>query len=244
MENFNFNAFFPTGIVEDGLEMKFCDCEHFILNPKMGIGFCQKLGVALGNGQAMKYHSEHCGEKTVSLDVGCGDRPRGDVNCDLFVGESAHLGKGRGWIMPKKIPNFVKCDANYLPFKKGVFDVVFCSHVLEHKGVNAVETSKELVRVAKRKIVIVVPSLFRRVRKGTMHDKTLTLGAFKLLFRQFKRKVRFQTFNWEMKNLDCYFPICYLYSLMVNPIISRFGKMPFGIVPSEIKCEVWKNEED
>jgi hypothetical protein len=24
------------------------------------------------------------------LDVGCGGRPKGDVNCDLFVGESPH----------------------------------------------------------------------------------------------------------------------------------------------------------
>ena len=52
------------------------------------------------------------------LDCGCSDHPRGDVNIDLVVNKNA--------------PNFVRCDAQYLPFHKNVFSITICFCILEH----------------------------------------------------------------------------------------------------------------
>ena len=53
-----------------------------------------------------------------TLDVGCGDRPIGDVNLDRFF--------------YGKCENFVIAEAHYLPFKNNTFDRVYCKHCLEH----------------------------------------------------------------------------------------------------------------
>ena len=86
------------------------------------------------------------------LDVGCGGDPRGDVNCDLLIKDSHE-----GWDQnPSRIPNFVRADVRYLPFRSGVFDVVYCSHVLEHlMDYNA--GLKELLRVSCFKVIVILP---------------------------------------------------------------------------------------
>lgn len=96
------------------------------------------------------------------LDVGCGDRWSGDVNVDLWVGESPHLGPHRKSINPKNIPNFVKADANSLPFKDKSFNRSVCSHLLEHEGIQPIKVIKELVRVTRKSFYIEVPHRFRR----------------------------------------------------------------------------------
>jgi ubiquinone/menaquinone biosynthesis C-methylase UbiE len=53
-----------------------------------------------------------------TLDVGCGDVPKGNVNLDLF-----YYGKG---------DNFVFGEAHHLPFKNETFVKVYCKHCLEH----------------------------------------------------------------------------------------------------------------
>jgi ubiquinone/menaquinone biosynthesis C-methylase UbiE len=69
------------------------------------------------------------------LDVGCGDRPAGDVNLDLF-----YYGKWK---------NFVIGEAHHLPFKNEVFDKVYSKHCLEHFE-NPLEFFKEAKRVLKK----------------------------------------------------------------------------------------------
>lgn len=54
----------------------------------------------------------------VILDVGCGDKPTGDVNSDLF-----HY---------VKCNNFILADAHHLPFKSNTFDKIHAKHCLEH----------------------------------------------------------------------------------------------------------------
>jgi SAM-dependent methyltransferase len=65
------------------------------------------------------------------LDIGCGSSPKGDVNCDMYIGETPHI-MIRHRINAKKIPNFVLCDAMHLPFRNKTFDIVNASQVLEH----------------------------------------------------------------------------------------------------------------
>jgi ubiquinone/menaquinone biosynthesis C-methylase UbiE len=68
------------------------------------------------------------------LDVGCGDRPTGDVNLDIFF-----YGKWK---------NFTIGEAHHLPFKNGVFDKVYSKDCLEHLE-NPLEFFKEAHRVLK-----------------------------------------------------------------------------------------------
>lgn len=116
----------------------------------------------------------------MKLDIGCGDRPTGDVNCDLFIGESPHL-RGR-YIDPETIPNFIRCDANYLPFKDEVFSESFCSNVIEHKGLNTVRVIKEMVRITTKKITVVVPHRF--APKHEIHNKYFNVKSLSRLFRK------------------------------------------------------------
>ena len=91
------------------------------------------------------------------LDVGCGMDPTGDVNCDLFLKDVGHRSVNKIFhLNPQAIPNFIKCDALHLPFKKSCFNEVRCEHVLAH-----VESPErlilELLRVSKFKVVVSAP---------------------------------------------------------------------------------------
>lgn len=67
------------------------------------------------------------------LDVGCGNKARGTVNCDLYVKDVyKHRSDGTDVLVTKGIPNFVCCDARFLPFKTDCFDIVFSGQVIEH----------------------------------------------------------------------------------------------------------------
>lgn len=87
-----------------------------------------------------------------SLDVGCGGDPKGSVNCDFsFNDEEGHRGliEADHKIDPRQIPNFVLCDAKYLPFKDDAFNEVICRQVIEHVPAPFMML-RELVRVARR----------------------------------------------------------------------------------------------
>lgn len=89
------------------------------------------------------------------LDVGCGFQPRGDVNCDLYVKDSLnHRNQGEGsTIQVHRVPNFVVCDAQFLPFQDRVFETVFCGQVIEHLE-NPLRLLKELSRVSAWKVQV------------------------------------------------------------------------------------------
>jgi SAM-dependent methyltransferase len=119
------------------------------------------------------------------LDIGCGNSPKGDVNCDLFVGETPHLMNKQKLIEPKKIPNFVNCSAEFLPFKDRSFDIVNASEVLEHI-VNPPYLIKEMKRVSREIITIDVPNLRRFFAEENPHHvytwSSLSLENLLLLF--------------------------------------------------------------
>lgn len=125
-------------------------------------------------------------ETMMRLDIGCGCNPTGNVNCDLFIGKNPHLNAGKMEIRPKTIPNFVRCDANCLPFRAKVFSESFCSHVLEHRGVNCVKVLREMVRVTENRMLVVVPHRFVKGKWGKrckMHDKYFGTVNIRRLFR-------------------------------------------------------------
>jgi ubiquinone/menaquinone biosynthesis C-methylase UbiE len=99
------------------------------------------------------------GKIKVILDVGCGPFPKGDVNCDLNP-------------QRVKVQNFVRCDANQLPFRDRSFSIVNCSHVLEHLK-EPLKALKDWKRVAKFKVIIRVPNKTLAC-KGKQHLFTWT----------------------------------------------------------------------
>jgi hypothetical protein len=97
--------------------------------------------------------------KRLRLDVGCGGTPTGDVNCDLFTEDTGHWfgKKDREHLLRiREIPNFVVCDSQYLPFREGMFEFVYCSHVIEHVD-HPFLLFRELARVSNHKILLKCP---------------------------------------------------------------------------------------
>ena len=97
----------------------------------------------------------------LSLDVGCGSRPKGDVNIDRLDKDSDPLKynllqKQNFVVNNDKIQNFVRADARYLPFQDKVFDKSYCFHLMEHISEDQI-VYEELKRVSSREIEIRVP---------------------------------------------------------------------------------------
>ena len=118
--------------------------------------------------------------------MGCGDKPKGDVNCDLYTNISPHFTvKEHDYIDPKKILNFVNCDARYLPFRSNSFDIVIGSHLLEHCR-HPYDVLEEFKRVTSKKIVVEVPCL-RKItfRENPRHLYTWSEYSLRTLLEQF-----------------------------------------------------------
>ena len=123
------------------------------------------------------------------LDVGCGDRPKGDVNLDLFF-----YGKWK---------NFIIAEAHQLPFKNGAFSKVYSEHFLEHLE-NPLEFFKEAKRVLKSHGVLecIYPT-DTMLTKKTIHN-LLNLhwsSAFKWKTKLTGRdKINYGGHKWQLPN--------------------------------------------
>jgi hypothetical protein len=96
------------------------------------------------------------------LDVGCGHRPQGDVNVDLFQEATAHRSADQRInddvrLKVSEIPNFVRADACHLPFRDGAFKSSYSWHLIEHIE-DAEGFLAEMVRVSAGKVKIVCPN--------------------------------------------------------------------------------------
>lgn len=81
------------------------------------------------------------GQDWRTLDIGCGEVPKGDVNIDIYV--------------PQRLPqNFVLASAEYLPFRDRAFEVVRSSYVLEHCTIPT-QSIKEHIRCARARAIII-----------------------------------------------------------------------------------------
>lgn len=153
------------------------------------------------------------------LDVGCGKRPHGDVNVDLFVHETRHRNL-MGEIDAKFIDNFVRCDAQHLPFRENLFRTVYSNHVIEHVD-NPYRMIREMLRVSAYEIKIITPHRFFS-------------GTFKAEHKHaFNRTWFLQT----LRKLGIYsIYTCYsAFSGFPHPFLSLFR------LPSEITVQAWKN---
>ena len=141
----------------------------------------------------------------LKLDVGCGDLPKGDVNIDLFTGISPHFYNKPRFIKVSTIPNFIKADCNCLPFRDNVFDESVARHLIEHKGVKPIRTIKEMLRVTKGKVRIIVPHRYAetigKLVKWDMHQTSFNLKSLTKLLRRmglaFEIKVKYQGFPFR-----------------------------------------------
>lgn len=90
------------------------------------------------------------------LNIGCGDKPTGDVNLDRF-----YYGKGK---------NFFIADAHYLPFKDNGFEKIYAKSCLEHFN-KPNDFFKEAKRVLKNGGILecVYPTESRYI-KITLHN--------------------------------------------------------------------------
>jgi len=105
----------------------------------------------------------------LSLDVGCGEFPKGIVNCDQ---RRFHY------------PFFAMADAQFLPFRENTFSEVFSFHLVEHVE-KPERVLSELLRVTKVNgvIEIRVPAKLTSKAKGHQHrwrfDYDFFLNFFK-----------------------------------------------------------------
>ena len=96
------------------------------------------------------------------LDVGCGHRPRGDVNVDLFPGPSAHRCVDQRVnddvrLDVRSIGNFVRADACRLPFRGRSVQGCYSWHLIEHLA-DAEGFLRELMRVSAERIEVRCPN--------------------------------------------------------------------------------------
>jgi len=103
----------------------------------------------------------------MDLDVGCGHKPHGDVNVDLYPDITFHRINDRP-LITRRIKNLVRADAQYLPFQNESFETVFSQATLDHIP-NPVKMIREMLRVAKKKVVIVSGHRYGSMRKHKPH---------------------------------------------------------------------------
>jgi ubiquinone/menaquinone biosynthesis C-methylase UbiE len=122
----------------------------------------------------------------VTLDAGCGECFRGDVNVDLYKGATEHRSNTK--VQLKDIPNFVNCSIEYLPFKDRAFRHVKSYHVIEHVD-KPYLALKELIRVSDCHVVIRCPHRFGEHATKKTHKNLFTrtwfvkaLGFFQMYF--------------------------------------------------------------
>lgn len=158
------------------------------------------------------------------LDVGAGDTPKGNVNCDLYLAKTPEMGQGRR-IDPKQCPNFLRCDTYNLPFRDNSFEEVFSSHLMEHLD-RPTKALMEMLRVSSYKVTFIVP---HRMRRGFGH----------ILYPKFCREHHRNVFN--IRNIDLWLRK----NRLVSDISVRRQSLPhpfFPIfqIPWDVQVTVYK----
>jgi len=90
------------------------------------------------------------------LDVGCGSGYLIRLIENDFKVTGLDFCKSPDYHIINNGTSFIEADATTLPFKDNSFDTVICAHTLEHI-VDIYKAIKELKRVCKKKLIIIVP---------------------------------------------------------------------------------------
>ena len=114
----------------------------------------------------------------LTLDVGCGGRPTGFVNLDLYPEDREQFNEA--W-NPKDVPHFVLGDAQALPFRDKVFTDLVAYHLIEHL-LEPLAGLREFERVANQ-VELTTPSQFSTDRTPS-HLYTWNPFTFGNLLRQ------------------------------------------------------------
>ena len=125
----------------------------------------------------------------MKLDIGCGHKPEGDVNIDLYTEPTAHRSLDMHYANDTKltgIPNLIKAECTHLPIKDSCFDIAISKHLIEHIE-EPLDLLLEMKRVTKLGglIKIETPHKFGDRREWSLHKWSFTeswfLRAFKIL---------------------------------------------------------------
>jgi len=159
-------------------------------------------------------------EQKMILDVGCGIHPKGDINCDLYIEPISRDSKFEDRINPKEIPNFVLCDAHFLPFVTNTFSQVVCFDVIEHVE-NPFFLLKELTRVSSNEVLIKCPHRYSVAGKRPFHVNFFDRKRLTKILRKMK--------------------VSYTIHLSWRPII-KF--IPFLKLPEQITVHIRRNQRN
>jgi hypothetical protein len=138
------------------------------------------------------------------LDVGCGHRPKGDVNVDLFVEATAHRVADQRVnddvrLKVAEIPNFVRADACHLPFRDRGFRKVYSWHLIEHLE-KPEDFLAECCRVADEEIEVRCPNGDPNLAYGlAAYGETKPLHLHRLTREWFGSKLKsYPAWDWAM----------------------------------------------
>jgi len=161
------------------------------------------------------------------LDVGCGRRPKGNVNVDISKDYHVRIPKREfekaervgHFRETKDIPNFALASAYALPFRDHVFQRVTSAHLLEHL-INPYKALEEMARVCNGEIAISVPHRFSAKTKAKERGHVSFLNA-----TWFVRAFRALGINdYDIRSLNQYLP---------HPMLPLFA------IPYELRVNCW-----
>lgn len=142
-----------------------------------------------------------------TLDVGCGDHPRGDVNVDRYLCENPEVEQYKiRHVDVKAIPNFVRADAHHLPFRDHAFSRVYCFDVIEHV-LDPHRLMKELIRVCHGEVEIRAPHRFGRYAKMPFHRNYFNKTWFVRALRGYRAIVDTESFWFPLGPLLTFFQL-------------------------------------
>ena len=162
----------------------------------------------------------------MKLNVGCGHKSLGcDVNVDLFVEATAHRSLDADMRVNtdkrlEGIPNLIKADCIYLPFRNSMFDVTLSNHLIEHID-EPFLLLKEMKRVTKPDgiIRITTPHKLSHNRKWIMHKHSFNFGWFIKAFQVLSIELLGSKKNYK------YYPHDYLPLVRVPYFIQVTGRV-------------------
>ena len=108
------------------------------------------------------------------LDIGCGEKPEGDINLDI----NRYVQIGPHSPMVKSKCNII-ANALYLPFRDKSIEIIYSSHCIEHT-ISPCSFIKECERVAIQRIIIKCPSKWMVGNRGNhLHKYTISSSWLK-----------------------------------------------------------------